>query len=692
MVEVTVELLASIAVTVLLMLVFLGVVVAWDIALALRDVAEKIDSLEDDVDEDLGKVDGTLTRIHDRMSEIVAAQQQRSEAARNAQAPGSPADHRDAHSDFAAAAGAAGQYSRPATDQSPFAATARSTGTGARPRVGLGAPGGRSTGVPVGRTGNQQLSPSTAIGGFQVTDRDRERKEADSRGIDAAAIDDDGGESSAESVDEEATDPADASDSSIDDGEAGEDGDSPGEPEEADDAETPEDVEAAEEAEALEDTEVPAHDERPDDAVEAGSAPEEAVAAGGEAETLAAEEGTPPADEDVVGDADAADGEATVADDATSAAEEPEPDPDPEEADDERLEPDRSAARAVQNFGRDAQTNRGFGPAPTRESKTTDEDDSAGQTEATDDDAETGDVEADGGAVSNEGRFATDAEEPWYRTAIEPASLADSGQDQSAVEDAKPAEDDTRVPDADGVGPVEAAAAAALEARPSEAVADEPAEDETVDDEPANEETGADESADDELLDVSESLPAEPEEPESGQTELEEPESEEDGLEEPESAPDTPGDDSPEADGPGIADLVNQELHSLTQEVGGTSLSPDVSEMELQAAVDALDETDYTFPLSGRAFDVSASVDTETVTIRFTPGDDLDLSGARERLLRYQLRNYLDGEATPHGEVLVDEGDLVLEIPGATAESVDTWADAMIQIVDRTLYLTASDE
>jgi len=137
---------------------------------------------------------------------------------------------------------------------------------------------------------------------------------------------------------------------------------------------------------------------------------------------------------------------------------------------------------------------------------------------------------------------------------------------------------------------------------------------------------------------------------------------------------------------------VNRELDTLTQEVGGTSMTPDVSDEELDDAVDALDEGGYTFPLSGSAFEVGAAADAETASLSFTPEESVDLSGARERLLKYQLRNYLDRDDTAHAELSVDGGTVVLEIPGANGPAVDAWADAAVQIIDRTLYLSKDDD
>ncbi|WP_435318262.1 hypothetical protein [Haloarchaeobius sp. TZWSO28] len=688
MVEASVELLASIAVTVLLMLVFLGVVVAWDIALALRDVAEKIDSLEDDVDEDLGKVDGTLTRIHDRMSEVAAAQQKQFEGARSAQSE-------YPQGDFGGVAGRQNAqqnapHGQAMNAQSPF--EARSSTRASDPGrthnpIGVGAPSRRSVGASVGRTGKSQWSPDGPIGSFQIADRTMTRKEADSHGLDASTV----GDVSAEDGADEAEDDA----------------------EDADGATDADDAEEADEAKDADDeaTEADTDGEEADDSVstedrsgeDAGPAEDGSVAGDSDGEGAAndsaiedpAEDSDGEASESPGGDVtDRAEGavgglevdsgaaeagedsdETGVSNDGATDTEEGDGDTVTGTDDDsaEEIRPDRSAARAVQNFGRDARTNRRFGRESTGgQAVQTGKQDAPNGVESAETDAQpagedpTDDVDtqldspepsatpSDGD--SNVGCFETDAEEPWYRTPLTKPGTADTDEEARVEHDGEtePAEsvgaaddsgtthassDGGTVAASDGVESVEAAAATAL----------------------TEVDTGEYDETD---------VPTETD-----------------------SAPDSESEEeTDEAGDRGIADLVNQELNSLTQEVGGTSISPDVSEMPLQQATAELDDTSYAFPLSGQAFGVTATAEQEVVTLRFTPGDDLDLGGARERLLRYQLRNYLDDADTRHAEVLVDDGDLVLEIPGATPKSLDSWVDAMIQIVDRTLYLTGSDD
>lgn len=60
MVELDVQFLVGVAVTVYLALLFFGVVVLWDVALALRSVGDKIDKLEDNLDDDLTEIGHAL--------------------------------------------------------------------------------------------------------------------------------------------------------------------------------------------------------------------------------------------------------------------------------------------------------------------------------------------------------------------------------------------------------------------------------------------------------------------------------------------------------------------------------------------------------------------------------------------------------------------------------------------------------
>ena len=63
MVEVDVQILGGLAVTVFLALIFFGVVVLWDVALALGSVGDKIDKLELNIDDDLKDIGYALDGI-----------------------------------------------------------------------------------------------------------------------------------------------------------------------------------------------------------------------------------------------------------------------------------------------------------------------------------------------------------------------------------------------------------------------------------------------------------------------------------------------------------------------------------------------------------------------------------------------------------------------------------------------------
>ncbi len=65
---ISIEFLAGVAITVFLALVFFAVVVLWDIALAIRSVGDKLDRLEDSVDDDLREIGYSLETVSSAQS------------------------------------------------------------------------------------------------------------------------------------------------------------------------------------------------------------------------------------------------------------------------------------------------------------------------------------------------------------------------------------------------------------------------------------------------------------------------------------------------------------------------------------------------------------------------------------------------------------------------------------------------
>ncbi len=713
--------LAGVAVTILLMLVFLGVVVMWDVALALRDVAEKIDSLEDDVDSDLDTINGTLTRIHDSMH---------GEQGRTGRS-GATADGHGAVADRQSRSGAA----RAATPNVVAPGVGTPTVSGGQSTIG-GLQAARPSPEGVvgqvqlangrnGRSGSDADAPagaSPAAAGTTAGGAARTADGVDARSVGVDEFDPDGpADQSSDGADADSTtgdgEPADGEGDAVDaadaedeapesDGEAAELADEAVEDEETTPrAATDEDSTGSDDAADVEEAEA-ADDAGATDGDDDGTAEEEGLTEGGlsdddepsvaddgEGSPADAEAGATGADVsgDVAGTVDEDDGEQLDGSVAQLF--------DDDEPADGAIVPDDSATEALRTFGHDARTNHGLGPSR--------------------------DLFTEPSADETDGRFATTAEEPWYATRFEShprstgaiAETTEGGTDDEAVDDE--VADDEGADEEAADDDAEAAAAPPLSEFDDESVgmddlvgAGEADAESGGDDEQAVDEGTAETAreADDEGdVDPSVLDQLDPDadaetaaaavlrdteatvEPADGAVDEDVLGSEDAELE---------GGDRTEAqlgttaDEPmGVGDLVEQELTTLTQEVGGTSISPDVSSLPLQQGADELDDTDYTFPLSGETYGLTASAESEVATLELVPDGGVELSGASEQLLRYQFRNYLDRDESGHAELTVDDdGIVVLKIPGATGDSLDDWADALIQITDRTLYLARGEE
>ncbi|WP_435332631.1 hypothetical protein [Haloarchaeobius sp. TZWWS8] len=661
MVEVSIEVLAGIAVTIFLMLLFLGVVVAWDIALALRDVAERIDSLEDDVDEDLGTIDMTLTRIHDRLGGL---------------AQGAAASSDATHGDPAGAGAVA------SSQPSPSAAAGANA-------VGVGRPGG-STGAGVGQfqqTG-QAAAPSAAAPSVDERGDKVDTTNATELGDDA--VDTTGADESGTDDEQDGEDvaPDDATDDEgsddLDDG----DGENDGDADEVDEADDLDDADNADEADGADNPAQDADDEdiRDDEDVRDGSEDADDGSEDADDDSEDADDGSEDADDGEEGEGgDGNDGEESPDDDSESGMQDPialeasaaeySQDVDEEAVAEalgvdvaklDDLEPETSTAELVQNFGREARTNRGLASPGGVEAMGFDDEfeyvdavveDVETRTiedlEATATDEDTGTAAASG---ANLGRFATE-DEAWYEVDFDGrvAGATDAARDRAdATRDrATDAARDGETDDVEG----EAGDSGGIEDAVEKSDMDAAAESDAVTD-----------AADAEIVDS----------PEDDGTAQQSPEQ-----------PDTSDDD---AEQPGrIVDVVDQQLTSLAEEAGGSSLGPDVSDMVLTQAVSELDGSSFRFPLSSRTWNLSAAVDGGAASLRLSPEESVTFDAARKQLLRYQLRNYLDKDRMTHADIEVDDSDVVLEVPAATGESLDAWADALVQIVDRTFYLTGDD-
>ncbi|MFC4405774.1 hypothetical protein [Haloarchaeobius iranensis] len=697
MVEVGIEILAGVAVTILLMLVFLGVVVMWDVALALRDVAERVDSLEDDVDSDLETINGTLTRIHDSMR----GEGQGRTVGRTA----ATADGR----------GTAAERQ----PQSPPARTAARTVA----TPGVGTPTTSSGQSKVGGLQAAQPSPEGVVGQVQLADGRTGRT-----GSDAAAP---AGASSAAGTstdaDARATEGLDAGSADIDPDETGAQSD-----DETDaDSTTGESGTGDTAADSATEDDGEADEEPADGESEGGAdAPDAADEAGGEdaggTDDDLTEDGAPATDDAATDEAeadddqgadtedgfvtDAVDAERPHASDAAAAEGGAAPTSDREldgsiakllDDEDEQtadgFEPDDSATEAVRTFGQDARTNRGLGPSP--------------------------DLFTDADGDEAGGRFETAADEPWYATQFEshPRSTGAIAETSEHGPDERPDDADDAVGTAPALADFDDASVGKTDAEPADVGTSNGLSDPAGFEDPAAADAAvAGDSTQDET-DAEASGRADPETVAAAVLQGgDAPESEDDGHEDdgtmpgvesgdaPSAAADGTGQDTagsadtdggaaaagPGTDEPaGVGDLVEQELTTLTQEVGGTSISPDVSSLPLPQGAEELDDTEYTFPLSGEAYGLSASAENEVARLELVPDGGTELSGSSEQLLRYQFRNYLGRTGSDHAELQVDgDGVVAVEIPGATADALDSWADALIQITDRTLYLARSED
>ena len=113
---------------------------------------------------------------------------------------------------------------------------------------------------------------------------------------------------------------------------------------------------------------------------------------------------------------------------------------------------------------------------------------------------------------------------------------------------------------------------------------------------------------------------------------------------------------------------------------------------EMPSARDAAEQLNEEAPalsLSSHGFELTATVDDESAVLvfEFDPGTG-DISGSTKRLLSYQLRSYADQESSPNGDVTIERNSIVVEIPDADGMAIEDWANAVVDIIDRTLYLS----
>ena len=792
-VELSAQFLVGIAGTIFLMLLFLMVVVLWDIALALRDVAEKIDYLEDDVDSDLATINGTLTRIYDRMGS--------GSGASGDGAAGAPAGVQSTNGAGVAGGMPVGAGGPAAATEAPGgggvagpqAAGADATGAAAAAGGGVTGYDGRRPVANAPTAANEAATAgSDAVGGDARVDDavddavdgtvDNETGPAaeDGGAVDAAGTDrptqrgsvTDGETTDGDTADDEITDDEITDDEPVPESPSGEPSvDSASMA--AGDGPTPEGASSnvglfapdGSGDQAWYDvtmsvprtggaSDSPASGERDGDGTGAYGLNESALRAGlGEASGPTGAT-APSEDEDASADEDAGGGTPDLGGEGAVDAEESSVDADEvmrsdavrdayvdpvsafgeDEFGTDRSQPDRRVSLdelqhdADESGDDDQADNDQTGDDPTGNDQsgddpTTDDqagDDASERSSAVDeedgierlDDAGTAIVDEETvrpGSDGTDGVSDVGAGDAGPEAVTEPAgeeavrSLAETKErirerhadedgdlDYQSLQGEAAATDGVKGSGLPAEEMLDALAAAAVHEDAADVDAGDASDGEDVtDDDDGNNDDDATDGDIEELLEAADD-PAGTDADAIEDALAERREESDDRDEGVDVAGPSAADGS--ADDDGIAELVNRELDTLTEEVGGTSMTPDVSGAELDTAVAELDDGSYTFPLSGSSFDVNAIAQSETATLSFTPDEEVDLDGARERLLKYQLRNYLDRDDTAHAELSVEGGTVQLEIPAANGPAVDGWADAAVQIIDRTLYLSKDDD
>ncbi|ELY62108.1 hypothetical protein [Natronolimnohabitans innermongolicus] len=79
---------------------------------------------------------------------------------------------------------------------------------------------------------------------------------------------------------------------------------------------------------------------------------------------------------------------------------------------------------------------------------------------------------------------------------------------------------------------------------------------------------------------------------------------------------------------------------------------------------------------------------TEDTVLTFEFEDTVDISGSTKRLLQYQMRSFADQEETPDADVSIGQHRIVIEIHDSDGNAVTRWNEAAVSIIDRTLYLS----
>lgn len=113
------------------------------------------------------------------------------------------------------------------------------------------------------------------------------------------------------------------------------------------------------------------------------------------------------------------------------------------------------------------------------------------------------------------------------------------------------------------------------------------------------------------------------------------------------------------------------------------------AELSVDDAVDQINDESPSLSRSTRRLTSKATADDDGVTLSYEL--DAEAADSTTRLLRYQLQQFAD-QAGGDVDVSVSGNRVVVEIPDAEGSAVSQWRRAIVEVVDRTYYLSDNSE
>ena len=176
----------------------------------------------------------------------------------------------------------------------------------------------------------------------------------------------------------------------------------------------------------------------------------------------------------------------------------------------------------------------------------------------------------------------------------------------------------------------------------------------------------------------------------AGETEAERPdgEVEADELSDGDAAVDGQGNADTDESTPGSTDGGTEfTFEELTDE------RPPEPEVSVDEAVETVNEEEPALSRSSHGVDATAEVDDDSATLvyEFDP-ETVETTDSTGRLLRYQLRSFADSTGASDVDVTVDGNRIVVDIPDADGADVSRWKHAVVEAIDRTLFLSDNSD